>query len=326
MTTKILVGTFLLLIIFAGCNQPFDPRGPLDQEMAIFTILSTDRDVQFVRVGASYMPPGFDPATYTSDNAVRDAFVTIKGPGKIYQMRDTLLSRLDTSRYKFPFHLYTLNPFTPQHGATYEVIVQSLSLGTASAFVVVPGEADISINLYSTYQVLSNPLLRGPDEQAVFSTQFSTSAKAYLARLYIYYDVLKGSQWVEERVEVPTGTADEIPYSLNYLIYPKLTLCPQSAQTAVTYKNGFMRNLIKRLTTVTYENDKIIYKWIVLVVLQVDENLFSYYNAVHEYQDPRSIRLDQPLYAKLNGGIGFAGAYALDSLVYILPADFSGNR
>jgi hypothetical protein len=326
MTTKALVAVSVLLLICVGCDQPFDPRGPLDHEMVIFSILSTDRNVQYVRVDGSYMPTGFDPSTDTSDNTVKDAFVTINGPGKSYQMRDTLLSRTDTSRYKFPLHLYTLNPFTPQHGTTYKVVVQSLSLGTASATVAVPSEAYLSIPRYSSYVVLSNPLLRSPDEQAVFSLQFSSTAKAYIPHLYIYYDVLKGSQWVEERVEVPTGTADEIPYSLNYLIYPKLTLCPQSAQTTVTYKNGFMRKLILKLTADTYESNKIIYKWIVLAVLQVDQNLFNYYNTVHEYQDPRSIRLDQPLYTKLNGGIGFIGAYTLDSLVYVLPADFSGNR
>jgi len=326
MTTKTVVGTLLLFFIFTSCNQPFDPRAPLEQQMAIFSILSTDRNVQYVRVDASYMPASFDPTTHTSDNAVADAFVTIKGPGRIYQMRDTVLSRADTSRYKFPMHLYTLNPFTPQHGATYQVIVQSLSLGTASATLVVPSKADISMTTYTTYLVLSNPLMRDPDDQAVFSTQLSASAKAYIARLYIYYDVLKGSQWVEERVEIPVGTADETPYSLNYPIYPKLTLCPKTALVSVTYWNGFLRNIVKRLTTVTYENNKIIYKWIVLVVLQVDENLFTYYNTVHEYQDPRSIRLDQPLYTTLKGGIGFVGAYALDSLVYVLPENFAGNR
>jgi hypothetical protein len=84
--------------------------------------------------------------------------------------------------------------------------------------------------------------------------------------------------------------------------------------------------MIKQLTTVRYASNKIIYKWVVFDVLQADQNLYDYYASVQEYRDPRSIRLDEPMYSRVNGGLGFAGAYTLDSLLYVLPENFPGNR
>jgi hypothetical protein len=43
----------------------------------------------------------------------------------------------------------------------------------------------------------------------------------------------------------------------------------------------------------------------------------------HTYGDPHSIRLDEPVYSGVTGGVGVMGAYTLDSLVHILPENFA---
>jgi hypothetical protein len=145
-------------------------------------------------------------------------------------------------------------------------------------------------------------------------------------RLTITYDVLKGTDWVEETVELPVATADTTAYSLNHPIYSQVVPSPATRQLDVTYLNGFLQNIIKDVTTVKYKNNRLVYKWIVFTVLQFERNLYNYYKAVREYRDPRSIRLDRPLYSEIDGGIGFVGAYSADSLVYLLPTNFGGNR
>ncbi len=313
------------LLLSLACNQPFDPRAPFEQQMVLYSVLSTDRNAQFVRVYLNYMPSDFDPSAYTADNAVKGALVSISDPSRNYQLRDTLLSRPDTSRYKFPLHMYVLRPFIPQYGRTYNVLAQSPSLGTVSASVVVPAKPKLSMALGANV-ILDNPRLRPPDQQILFSAQLSNIAKGYIVRLFVYYDVLKEGEWVEERIEVPITSADSASYSLDLPQYPRMTASPNTSQLGIMYRTGYYRGIINRVTFVRYVSNNLIYKWVVLVLLQADKNLFNYYSATHGYQDPWSIRLDEPLYSGVNGGVGMVGAYTLDSLVYVLPEDFFGNR
>jgi hypothetical protein len=317
----------LHLVGSVSCNQPFDPRAPLDQQMVLYTVLSTDRDAQFVRVEKNYMPSGFDPTEYALENAVNDAIVTITQSAKLFQCRDTVLSRPDTTRYASPLRLYALAPFTPQRGTKYNILVQSRSLGMASSAVTIPQTPTLTED-YSAIGILQNTITRQPSDLIKYSVLLSNESKGYMARLYIYYDVLKGSEWVEERVEVPAGTwSDDVNYyGIDKPLYPQMSPSPQTGLVSIAYKNGFLQTVVKDLTTARYANNKIIYKWVVLAVLQAEQNLYNYFVSIQEYRDARSIRLDEPMYTRVNGGLGLAGGYTLDSLTILLPDNFAGNR
>jgi hypothetical protein len=47
---------------------------------------------------------------------------------------------------------------------------------------------------------------------------------------------------------------------------------------------------------------------------QVEENLYKYYNLANGFQDPYSIRTDQPDFSNIQGGLGIFGAMTLDSV------------
>jgi hypothetical protein len=309
-----------------GCNEPFDPRSPLDQQLVVYSILTNDRDVQFVRVNSNYMPSGFDPNAYNGDNSVRDALVTISWSGGTLTLRDTVLARPDTTRYDYPIYVYAIKPFTPARGGAYQVFVQSRSLGTASGSTVVPGVASITL-ADASVPILTDPLKFGKAAAVEYNVVFSTSARAYTTQLYIYYDVLKGSRWMEERTEVPSSSSIwDTTYSLQWAQYPALVVCPDSRKATVDYANGFVKTIITDIGSSQYPDTHVIFKWIVFVVVQTDQNLFGYYKNVRGYRDPQSIRLDQPQYSKIDGGIGLVGAYTLDSLVFVLPEKFDGNQ
>lgn len=324
---KLLVPGVLLLISSLSCDQPFDPRAALDHQIVLYAILSNDRAEQYVRVEQNYMPQGSDPAQDTSNTALSDVIVTLKESARLYRFRDTVISRPDISRYKFPMQMYVLSPFIPEHGEAYNVLAQSRSMGMAYSTIIIPTAPTLDIG-YPATVIFQNPISRGPGELLQFSAQLSSLAKGFIARLYLYYDVLKGSEWVEERVELPLGSWETDPnyYGFDLLYYPQMTASPPTGLFSSTYKNGFLQSIIKQLTTVQYLNNKIVYKWAVFVVLQADRSLFDYYTSIQEYRDPRSIRLDEPSYSRVNGGLGFAGAYTLDSLVFVLPENFPGNR
>ncbi len=142
------LATSLCLLTFASlsCDNVFDPRAPLQQQIVVYSVLSTDRDAQFVQVQTDYMPPGYDPLSSNSDNSVSGALVSIETGGRIYRFRDTVISRSDTSRYKFPIHVYYLSPFTPQRGKSIQVTVQSATYCQVSASAIVPDKPKITLD------------------------------------------------------------------------------------------------------------------------------------------------------------------------------------
>ena len=309
-----------------ACNNPFDPRAPLDKQLVVFSVLSTDRDVQYVRVNSNYMPAGYDPSTYVGDNAVTDATVLLSGNGNSFVLHDTSVARQDTNRYNFPMRMYTLGHFTPQPGKNYDLLVTSPSMGMASGSVTVPAKPSIVMDPASWVR-LSDPMTRDAKEEIDFTVDLSSFSKGYLYHMFICYDVLKNARWQEERYEVPlTPINIDTTYSLDWPEYTQLTQTPLTNRIVVQFKVGYLQSIIKLLTKFRYVDTHIIYKWIVLDVLQTDKNLFGYYKALRTYQDPISIRLDEPLYSKIDGGIGLVGAYSLDSLTFVLPENFNGNR
>ena len=74
---------------------------------------------------------------------------------------------------------------------------------------------------------------------------------------------------------------------------------------------------------IKYGSTKIVFNRVVVQLLQVDRNLYGYYMTTHTYGDPHSIRLDEPVFSGVSGGVGVIGSYTLDSLVHILPENFS---
>jgi len=314
----------VVVLFLVGCDQPFDPRAPLQEEMVVFSILSTDRDQQFVTVNRNYMPPGFDPNEYTENSFVSDAMVRIIGPTSSYTLTDTLYPRADTSRYSFPMQAYYASGFIPQYDATYEVVASSPSLSTATGSTIIPGKGTLTI-YSSTQAILRLPERYSVDELIELIVTSSGRARGYICRMYVCYDVLKEGQWVEERAEIPVSSISGA-YTVEDARYPSLARRPDSGNQTIYFRNGFYRAVIDHVTYSKYPVGGLIYKWVVFSYLQADQNLYDYYNVVHQYRDPLTVRLDEPVYSTITGGTGLVGSYSLDSLVYVLPERFYGNH
>ena len=314
----------LIAGILAGCEENFDPRASLQEQMVVFSVLSTDRPAQFVRVQRNYMPPEYNPLSYTDNNFLKDALVTIRESNKVFRLRDTSLARTDSSRYTFQLKTFYINPLTPLRGRTYQVIIQSPTQGQINASTTVPEKATITI-APSALQIIDRPDRSIQDARIVFVVQLSKLTKGFLPRFYLYYDVLKDNEWIEERAEIPVTSADSSSYSLDVPLYPKMAAAPNTSQVGLIYLNGYYKAIINTLNE-KYKPTRLIFKWATVVILQADQNLFKYYSGVHGAEDPYSIRLDEPLFSTVEGGLGMVGAYSLDSLVNILPENFWGNR
>jgi hypothetical protein len=290
----------------------------------VISIFSTDRSQQFVRVERDYMPEGFNALEYTADNSIAAATVLLKAGNVTYQLRDTTIPREDTSRYKMPIRGYVLEPFTPTYGKSYEVRVQTAEFGLTTGSVTVPYKPQISLDPAS-YYVLDYPTKSQTDAEILFPLIIGAGAKGFIGRLIVSYDVLKDGEWVEEKGEIPVVYTYAGLRDFRYVTYGHLTACPVNNRTAGLYSNDLYS---KTLAGISDKNGstKVVFKWIVFQLLQLDPHLYGYYYVSHAYDDPHSIRLDEPMYSSVTGGLGFVGAYTLDSLVHLLPENFAFNR
>lgn len=308
---------------FLACNQPFDPRGPLDSQVVVFSVLSTDRIVQFVRVEQNYMPTGFDALAYTSDNFVPNALVTIQGTDSTFTLRDTTIARPDMSRYKFSIRAYFAKPLVINYGASYQVTVHSPQFEDASTAIVVPARPVVVMTPLSS-QILQYPRPDTVKTEIVFTIDLGGGAKGWIGRLFVYYNVLKEGRWVEERVPVPIYFI--FPKVFTSVVYRELTRAGYKNRSASVYRNDMYARTINQVANEKYPSSRITFTRAVFELVQVEENLYNYYEVAHGNNDPLSVRLDEPLYTNLVGGVGVVGAYTLDSLVQILPDNFIANR
>ena len=316
---------FLATLFLLSCNQPFDPKAPFQEQLVVFSVLSTDRNAQFVRVERNYMPPDFDPLAVVADKAIPGAQVTVTDGIATYRLRDTTLPRLDTSRFKSPLHSFVMSPFSAQAGKTYRVTVQSPGLVSATATATVPSKSFPSMAI-TVSTILDNPDRFKSNEGMVFNVVLSTITRGFVGRLFLDYEVLEGSEWVSKRTEVPLLALDPKVPSLKYVTYPQMIARTSTGFAAQVFKNYLYTATLNSISFDRYKSNKLIFNRVVFQVLQADKNLFNYFNVAHAYRDAQSIRLDEPMFSNVAGGVGLVGAYALDSLVHLLPEDFAYNK
>lgn len=269
------------------------------------------------------MPTGFDALAYTLDNFVPDALVTIQGSDSTFTLRDTMFARPDTLRYKFPLRAYFAKPLVINYAASYQVTVRSPRFDNASTAIVVPGRPTVVMTPLSS-QILQFPSSYKDSTEIIFTIDLGVGAKGWIGRLFVYYNILKEGKWVEERAPVPIDYI--FPKLFTRVVYGELTRAGYNNRSATVYRNDKYSRTIIQVAYEKYPNSKITFTRAVFELVQVEENLYNYYEVAHGYSDPYSVRLDEPLYTNLVGGVGVVGAYTLDSLVQMLPDYFFGNR
>ena len=316
---------YSLVAVFVSCNQPFDPQGAFNQRLVIFSILSTDRNVQVVRVEQSYAPNGGDLLAYNMDNFVANAKVILTGADSTMQLNDTTFARVDTTRFKYPLRAYASRPYIPQYGSQYVISVQTDQFGTAGGKVTIPEKSHLAWGA-GAEEVLNSPGSHQPGDAIPCYVLLSDIAKGYIARLFVDYSVYLGGQWVDQRAEVPVAFIYSGTKDFRWVTYAQLMRRPTTHEFIQAYRNDIYAGTLINVSFDKYPTNKLVFKRIVYQFLQVEENLYNYYLLAHQFNDPRTLRLDQPDFTNVMGGVGVIGAYTLDSLTHTLPDVFVYNR
>lgn len=314
------VGYSILAMLGVGCDQSFDPRSSSEQYPVVFSFLATDRSDQIVRVYRTYPGSIDDPSQNTAEYPVTDAVVTLSNGASTFVLADTQMARLDTSKYRDPVRTYVARGLTVEHGGIYHLQVQLPTSEILQGSVSVPPIPTVHMN---RIEILSKPGDFPPDATMEGTASFGIGAAAFLFRLVVSFDVQEAGEWVRRRAEVPIGFRTESPRVEGAMYGAVRRLVSQSVSQV--YTGSAYTFLLDHIRDESSPN-KLIFNYVVLQFVQLDENLYRYYGTVRGFEDPFSLRLDKPNFSNITNGTGLFAAYSVDSLVHLLPYDFGYNR
>lgn len=292
-----------MLLVCCGCENNFSPKGEYQKQLVVYGVLSNRSDSQYVRLYTTYNVSGFNPAEHTADTGVRGARVTMTDDSTIYTFKETAIPRDDTSRYASNLPVYVCFPCTARLGKSYVLSVASVE-GSATATAVVPTDGYID---FRYPDILKNP--GGHTEDIIVSIALSSLAQGYIVRFYLDVNVYINQSMVHKRSEVPSALISPVQWG-----YPQLkrrtTLVSQPYSYVIFSRaayEAFRQTLNDQyggftLTGATF------------ILTQVESNLYRYFNIVNGFQDPYSIRMDQPDYTNIAGGAGVFGSMVEDSV------------
>jgi len=287
-------------LISLSCNESFNPEAPFKEQYVLNCIIRGDSLMQMAVLGETYDANGTDPSLNTVDPSIAGAPVYIKWKKQIFQMRDSSIARTDTSRYKDPLKFYYTKAFKPSFHDSLEITAYPAAGVVLSSKIRVPN--GVVINFFPTWIADTTRTIQ-------FSWIQSDGNCFFLPRLKILY---------KKRNEIPAILHTmEVPVSYNTTggvttpVYPGI-----SEATGVEYQINMVNDYILK---VSQGDDKDNYQFysLQLELLIFDQYLAAYISTTNGFPDNLSIRLDEPNYTNIKGGLGIFGSYLFNNNITI---------
>jgi len=290
------------VILIISCNDNVDPKTDFKEVYALNCVIRGDTSFQVATITRSYNVSGFDPSTNTDDPFIKGAKIKLnyESTGKTYFFRDTSMVRTNDPRYSTPLNYYYINNFQPETESpiSIEATLPNGKVLTAKSITFYVSPYMIEDNFYSiplavfgNYLVFNwSNLVSTKDEQVY-----------YVPELIIEYAQIRNGTPVELQKKVPlfyvSGGNGEFP------LYPPI-------QTDISYVNFDTLTIRRALLEISAgdanKNNYIIHK-AVFRLLVVDKDLAVYYAAQKTFLDEFSVRVTQPEFTNINGGLGIFG-------------------
>lgn len=280
------------MLISFSCDDSFNPKAPFKEQYMLNCIIRGDSASQIAILSKTYDVSGFDPNINYTDPSISGAQVYLKWKGTLYQLRDSSIARTDTSRYKDPIKFYYTKAFTPAANDSVEITAIPAQGVLLSSKTKVP---------YNVSYGNSPWLIKGDEIALEFRWTAYDLNVYYLPRMKIIY---------QKRNEIPVVTHSfEVPLDYSSVNGIETPVYPVLSPVAGI---EFVRtNIDKAMLQVSNGDIKSNYRFlrIDLELLIFDQFLAGYIATTNGFLDNLSIRLDEPNYTNISGGLGIFGAY-----------------
>jgi hypothetical protein len=296
MKKYILILTLLALsLINYSCDQSINPNAPFRERFILNGIIKSDTSYQIVTLTHSYQPDGLSPLDYTDDPAIKNADVNIYYDNKLYRMRDTVVARVNSSRYSDSVKYYYNPDLKPGPGKVVEIdalLPNGLLLQSESMTPPVPDfgffdykndkliPPSFGTTLKINWQGIGN-FLYAPHIAIDYYVKGDTLPHQQEVPLFYYSDGgnLKPVYPTPIRKTFLELDLETINQALNEI--------PSGGRPKSDYS----------ITDMKFE------------LLIYDEYLSTYYSSVKQGLDGFTVKLDNPDYSNIKGGLGIFGSY-----------------
>lgn len=310
MIKKIILSAVLsaAVLIISGCDDAFAPKTPFVPEYIVYGIIKGDSLTQSLLLAKTYDVNGTNPGFNTESPEIAGATVKIRRKNTTVTMRDTLLERTDTSRYKAPIKAYYSLGFVPSHGDTLHLEITTPDGKTLNSRTIVPPSLYLEKSFYNI----------GGDRDDNLAGSFTLtwriqSGFLFLPRMQIIY--MKDGDPEQKTVEVPyyytrINNKDEA-------VYPFLSSNPYAQfrydaidSALVSISRGDPAKNTYRILRANFR------------VITLDEHFAKYYSSTNGYLDALSVRLDEVVYSNITGGRGVFGSYMITQETFVFNQEY----
>lgn len=304
---------FLILVLLGGCDTSFDPKGPFLDRLVVYGILTPVNQTHYVRLFTTYDPPEFDPMGNTSSNQISNAVVSLSYDTTTAALRDTVIPRDDPGRYTDSLRVFIASPLSISRGKMYSLTVNSPVYGILTATTRVPASPiEVNIDVDSRFSLTTPD--KGRADISIFVTP-SLTAEGHAVRIFVEYELPVADPGTIVTEEIPIEITSYQNCSSFEVEYPRVRR-RELVGSRELWKfplENYRRALVRILKA--HEGVVIDFKRVYVEVVQTDEHLYKYYSVVNGFQDQYSIRVDQPNYTNINGGLGVFGSFVSDTVV-----------
>lgn len=289
----------MVLIIASGlitfsCKDDFELEAQFKPRNVLSCVLRPDTTLQVVLLSTSYQGEGLNPYAHTESPLIVGADVKMWYESKVYQFRDTTLTRADTSRYDTPVTVYYNDDFKPDEGGLVEIEALLSNGLLLSSYTEIPNVSGVSFALSDT---LVPPFYGG---KYVEFNWTNIGELIYDPKLVVVYYNRVDHQRYEK----------ELPISYSEIAGALTPVFPvASVNTSMVYEMDAINSGMEEIAgdnpvKTDYSVTKMFFR-----VMVYDRNLSAYYSSVQQFLDGFTVKLDQADFTNVSGGFGVFGSY-----------------
>jgi hypothetical protein len=290
MKTAIIISLFLITLLILSCNDSINPNAEFKEDFILNGIIRGDSTYQVITLTHSYQTDGPDPLSYKDNPAITGKRVEIYYNNTVYLLRDSSISREDTSHFHSAFNFYYTNNLKPDINKEIEIIAFLPNGQILESRTITPNVPLGFFNYIAEFpQDSENNLLIQWDNNGRYG---------YEIRLYIYF-YIKGDIEIH-KIDVPLfALPDGNPVYKNIIRNNYLYI-----------DNGIVSKTLKELINLYPNKSDITIVNMTVDLIVLDEYLSAYYSVIKLGIDDFTVRTDNPDLTNIRGGLGIFGTYA----------------
>ncbi len=290
--------------LLGSCSDQVDPKTGFKEIYSLNCVIRGDSSFQVATITRSYDVSGFDPTTNHDNPFIGGADVKVFYNDSVYVFRDTTKTPPAGSNYTTPMHYYYNSKLRPQF--TGPIKIQA---ALPNGKVLSSSVETFAINQFIMDRSSSSKIfLQGVIPQPLnFAWIYLGSPMEYYVapELIILYSKTVNGNTIEMQKKVPL-------YYLNGQtpLYPPIEPDPGSIQ----FKMKVVDKAMEEISAGDSNKQNYTIESAVFRLFVLDKNLTTYYSAAQTFLDEFSVRVSQPDYTNIIGGLGIFGTYAVQQL------------